>query len=327
MKKVTLGKFSRLIISAFFLFIFNCAFCAELKIQNTSGDFLNFMQIAKSSPPEKRFFIWYQKYFLPNKDFLCPIFFPNGVKEKEINQIKEELETILLNYDKYFQLFSWFDKEAKSHVEEMMDLFKKKFSDFQAGENEIVILCGCPFFNAKADLIKNKNCLLLSADTFFNVECLKITIQHELFHLYHMKKFLQAGNKIVEKLYFPLLFEGCAVFYTYSLFPELSINKHFMVESESYVKDSERDLPKILPNLLSKIASPNVDDLYNYLFKVKGGAKVGLNDRIGYYIGFQILRGSVNKISLNQVIAFSSSQMISFAKNGIEKIMKDRKIK
>lgn len=299
----------------------------EIRVVNTAGDFVTFMRHVNGRPAGERMFLWYRDYYRPNASLLRPILFPAGAKAKTLDKIKRELNRIFADYARSLALYERFRDDGRAEVEAMASLFVSRFPDARPGDDRYLILCGCPFFNGKADQIGKDQYLLISADTFFSIKSLRITLQHEMFHLHHMRCFLAAGNRFVERLFFPVLFEGAAVHYTMTVFPRVPLRAHLMVDDPDYARKCEGDLPKVLPALRDRLDRAGVDDWYDALFKVGGGGSKGLHDRTGYYVGREVVKRTTARIPLDRLIRLSSADMIAVARDGLDAMMAERGIR
>lgn len=229
----------------------------------------------------------------------------------------------------HYEMLNEFKNNFSVTLSKSINDFKKYFPDACFDEYTFYILAGNQSFNARADMVEGKVVFEISAEMFENIRGLQITLMHELFHLYHMKCFENAGNKIEDRLYFPLIFEGCAVYFS-NLSTGFEIEDCMQMGLPGYLNlfDRVNFKNKCEKSFIksSKLLYENIDrsvpvELYKKLF----GAKIDNNDepcRLGYYIGFMMIKSVADEIPLEKIISMNKKELIVLCQSQLKKIIR-----
>lgn len=291
------------------------------------GNFIEFMKLCKNSPPEMRYAIWRKRCFEPSADIMRKIVFKTGDEAKIKKSMMKTLDRIFANYRMHFDMFV----ELKGYFQSMLDGaetdFKKFFPDASFDEFSFYLLVGNNSFNGRADLVDGKPAFEISAEMFESVDGLRLTLMHELFHLYHMKCYERAGNRPEERLYFPLVFEGCAVYFT-GRATGSNIEECMRMGLPAYLglfdgadfrPKCDKVLVKSAKLLYNNLDRPVSDELYALFFKASGGG-AETPARIGYYIGFKVAEGAAEGTPIEKIVKMKKKDIVRLCRTQLKKI-------
>ncbi len=291
-------------------------------------DFIEFMKLAESARPETRYLLWHKHYFEPNADTLKKTVFKTSDETKIKKSMFNALDMIFKNYKMHHETLVEFKRNFQSLLSDSVNKFKNYFPDANFADIQFYVLIGNQSFNARADMLDGKPVFELSVEMFEDVKGIEITLMHELFHLYHMKRFEQAGNKIEQQLYFPLVFEGCAIYFS-KISTGSSIEDCMQMGLPNYLKlfdrtdfleKCEKTFAKSAKLLFDNINKPVADETYLKLF----GSKIDNGDepsRIGYYVGYKVIESASAETPLNKITDMKKKEIISLCKIQLKKFI------
>lgn len=291
-------------------------------------DFIEFMNLAESARPETRYLLWHKHYFEPNAEILQKTVFKTSDEIKIKKSMFKALDNIFKNYRLHHEMLIEFKRNFRFLLSESVNKFKIYFPDANFDDIQFYVLAGNQSFNARADMVDGKPAFELSAEMFEEIKGIEITLMHELFHLYHMNRFEKAGNKIEERLYFPLVFEGCAMYFS-KISAGGSIEDCMrmglpdylkLFDRTDFTKKCEKFSAKSAKLLYDNINKPVADETYLKLF----GSKIDNGDepaRIGYYLGYKVIESAAAETTLNKIVVLKKKDIISLCKRHLEKLI------
>lgn len=140
--------------------------------------------------------------------------------------------------------------------------------------------------------------------------------------------FQSAGIKVEERLFFPLILEGCAVY-----FSKLSTGAEIedciqmglpaylnLFDRKNFKSKCDKTFESSAKLLYENLNRPVSEKTYKKLF----GAKIDDGDepaRIGYFIGFKVIEGAAAETSLEKIAAMTKKEMISLCKTQLKKLL------
>jgi len=313
MKYLPIILFFAIVMNTVFL---NGASASDVDIKPIE-DFIEFMKLCETAPAEMRYALWHKHYYEPNADALQKMVFKTADEAKIKKSMLKALDNIFANYRLHYETLVEFKRNFSNILAGAEKDFKKYFPEAAFDDISFHAFVGNQSFNARADMVDGAMTFEIAAEMFDGADGVRLTLMHELFHLYHMKCFEKAGNKIEERLYFPLIFEGCAVYFSLlSTGREIEDGMRMglpgylkLFDETNFRKKCEKTFIKSAESLLENMDVPVTEETYKNFF----GTRIDNTDepcRIGYYIGFKLIDGIAAEIPLEKIANMNKKEII-----------------
>ena len=295
------------------------------KIQNQWYDFHEYWLKSKDKPDSVKIELWDELIEKKYESFLEDVQYRHykfSLPEKRKKDYKKEIiEDFFVEFPKTLD----FQKEFAPKLGKIINQINKKVAvQFPS------ITLDCDFyitigiiFKGLAIYIGEKLSFVLAIDRFSNIEDLKVTIAHELIHLYHDTVIDKEGlkYKYKETLLFTVFTEGLAIYGSQVIYPELP---------GYYLSYTDKELEKNR-RLLSKSASLIKENLLTTDRKVIQeftwchSENDTLPSKSAYYLGYLILREYGEGKLLIDIAKMGEKEILQLITDGVEKRMEQQK--
>ena len=300
------------------------------EVTNLVPAFLRFMETARTADPDRRYELWKETYLQPNRHVFEAAILKQAFADSTCRPVVlRSLDRIFTHYEEHHRAMSDIAAEAPGILRRCAARLQEEFPDAGVASSPCLLLVGIGTFNARADTVDGRDSLVLGAEMFGAAEGLPIVLSHELFHLYHLDRYRRAGNAIEERLYFPLLFEGCAVWYSRQANPASSLRDCLSMGTPAYLgldllPGYEANCARLRPGwaaeLLGNLDRAGCDDLYARYFSAAPDA-ADRPARAGYALGYWVVARLVDDgIPLGRIVSAPRAELVALCRRGLESL-------
>lgn len=298
----------------------------RLKIHNQWYDFHEYWLISKDEPDSVKIKLWdkliEKKYgsFLEDVQYRQYKFFLPENKKKDYKG--EIIEDFFTEFPKTLD----FQKEVVPKLEKIINQINKKVAaQFPS------ITLDCDFyitigisFEGLAIYIGERLSFVLAIDCFSNMDELKVTIAHELIHLYHDTVIDKEGLKDkYEKALLSIVFtEGLAVYGSQVICPGLPI-QYYLSYTNKELEINRRLLPKSAKLIKENILTTDCKLIQEFTWRQSENDT--LPSKSAYYLGYLILREYGKGKPLIDIAKMEEKEVLQLITDGLEKRMEQTK--
>jgi hypothetical protein len=290
------------------------------KIVNMLDDFQSFWDAAKGKNIRRQRTLWSK--MVENK---YPDYFNKGVyRNADPDTRRAMLDGFLQGVPARIDAIREFNKRASQTLINAMSDFQTQFPDYQQ-QRDIYIGLSLFTFDGAVRPVSNDlgllDTLCLGADVLssYSQDQLKITIVHELFHLYNFK-FLFAGiyrltstglvfqQEVMNRLiaaYVPLMVEGMAVSASEQIYPDRPLTMYLHLSADELDAQQE-DISQNALFFLNMMKMGALPSQYEVWFS---GESEGIPTRGGYLLGYEAVKRALAASTLEDLARQSPAQL------------------
>lgn len=294
------------------------AYCAETKstdtkpnIINVADDFVEYYRKCLGANHETRVEQWDRMLELRHQDFFNHVIYRkkegNDRSNYKMARIAEFWNDVAPKMEKIARL----NKNAEVGIKNILTEFKKQFPGFDPARDYFITIAFS--FKGKVVDVAGKDVFAIGLESFGDdLLQFKITVAHELFHLYHFQYFATSGA-----LYRKVWAEGMATYASAVIVPGYKDSRYLQFSVEKMNKCHE---------LLSKMAKElreNMGEKNEKLERIYLGAEdndVGIPPEAGYYVGLQIIASLAKKTPIDELAKLKSDKVYSLVEAEFKKL-------
>ena len=285
------------------------------RVINVVDDFLAYYQAAKGQGPEQRAALWVSLVEARNQAF-----FDDAVYRRKQGAERERyrencLQTFWEEIAPDMDYYAGLNRNLKAVTEQTLADFQKHFQDFKPDTDFYLTFSFS--FRGKAVDVGQKVVLALGLELFKDYgskadQQIKITLAHELFHLYHFQSFSPSGG-----LYRSLWTEGLAVYASAVVVPNLRRSSYLGFSGQKMDRCHE-----LLPRLAADLKK-NLGRSDNRLQRIYFGAEENdtqVPPEAGYYVGLLIIENLVKSHSLAQLARMDKDRVFQLLAGELDRL-------
>jgi hypothetical protein len=290
------------------------------KIVNMLDDFQSFWDAAKGKNIRRQRALWSKMV-----ESKYPDYFNKGVyRNADPDTRRAMLDGFLQAVPARIDAIREFNKKAPQTLIDAVSDFQTQFPDYEQ-QRDIYIGLSLFSFDGAVRPVNNDlgllDTLCLGADVLssYSQDQLKITIVHELFHLYNFK-FLFAGiyrltstglvfqQEVMNRLiaaYVPLMVEGMAVSASEQIYPDRPLTMYLHLSADELDAQQE-DISQNALFFLNMMKMGALPSQYEVWFS---GESEGIPTRGGYLLGYEAVKRALAASTLEDLARQSPAQL------------------
>ncbi len=287
------------------------------RIVNVVDDFLAYYQAAKDQSEEQRAALWVSLVEAEHQAFFDDAVYRRK-KGAERERYREHcLNTFWRKIAPDMDYYAGLNKNLKAALEGTLADFRKHFPDFQP--NTDFYLTFSFSFRGKAVDVGQQVVMALGLEFFKESgpqaeRQIRITLAHELFHLYHFRFFSPGGG-----LYRPLWAEGLAVYASAVVVPGYKMSAYLGFPGWKMNRCRE-----MLPQLAADLKKNMGQNDYR-LQRVYFGAEQNNTEvppEAGYYVGVLIIQNLARSRNLAQLARMDKDRVFKLLAGELDRLAK-----
>jgi len=204
---------------------------------------------------------------------------------------------------------------AIAEIKATLDAFQKQFPDFKPSTDFYVAISFS--FRGKVVDVKGKDVFAIGLENFEPGQPqLRLTIAHELFHLYHFQFFESSGG-----LYRTLWAEGLASYASAVVVPGYRFSQYLGFPAEK-MNRCEELLPTMAKELLKELG--NNDQRIKRIYFGAEPNDTPIPPEAGYYVGFMIAESLANTNSLAELARMKPDSVLPILRRELSRLSETR---
>lgn len=288
----------------------------EVKIINLADDFIKYWEEARDKGLEEKKVLWKKKYADKHKyifDYLIELF---KMWDEDFS-FEYELEQSFSLYERRWSNINNL-RDIDKYIFEICDKCEAEFRVEDIKLN-FIIMAGLNMANAIATEF-NEGTSFYFLEKMPRTKYAPILFAHEITHLFHQYK--GKDNFINPTIAYKLVSEGLAVFSSEKLCPGFNFLQYLVQDDggESWLAECKKVSKNIKLDLINDLnkSESKYDKKY---FQGDNSIKDGIPTRIGYFIGYNVIK-DLNKIyTLSDIMAWDSERIEKEVRVSIERII------
>lgn len=287
----------------------------EIKINNLTYDFIKYWEAARNKKFEDKKVLWKSQY------------------ENKHREIFDHFITIFSSEEKRFII--------ENHLEKCFDIYEKEYNnikslrDIDKKINELcgrcseqfnirdiklnfVIMIGLNMANAFATGFNNgTNFYFL--EKIGDKNYVDILLIHEITHLFHYSQIL--NDEFENTVATSIMLEGLAVFNEQCTCPGFTISEYicFTDGMDYWIDHCNSILKNLKPILLGELGKSG--EYIDKYFYGDNSTKDGIPTRIGYLVGYYVVKDLNKNYPLSEIITWDSQRIEKEVRDSIERII------
>jgi len=315
MKRVYLAL--SILLSCLLLMVSN-AKCAETKsssaklnIINVADDFVAYYKKCLDADDETRAKQWDKMLESKHQDFFDYAIYRNKKGEDRENFKKARIAEFWNDIAPKMEKIAKLNKNAEAEIKNVLGEFKKYFADFDPARNYYITIAFS--FKGKVVDVAGKDVFAIGLESFGDdILQFKITVAHELFHLYHFQFFTTSGA-----IYRKVWAEGMATYASAVIVPGYKDSKYLGFSVEKMNKCYE-----LLPKMAAELRK-NMGERDEKLERIYLGAEnndTEIPPEAGYYVGLQIVASLAKKTPIDELAKLKSDKVYALFETELKKL-------
>jgi uncharacterized protein YjaZ len=283
----------------------------KLNIINVADDFVAYYKKCLDADDDTRSAKWDKMLESKHQDFFnYAIYRKKEGEDRETfkkGRIAEFWNDIAPKMEKIAKL----NKNAEVEIKNVLAEFKKQFPDFDPARDYYITIAFS--FKGKVVDVAGKDVFAIGLESFGDdILQFKITVAHELFHLYHFQFFTTSGA-----IYRKVWAEGMAVYASAVIVPGYKDSKYlgFTVEKMNKCYD-------LLPKMVAELRK-NMGERDETLERIYLGAEdndTEIPPEAGYYVGLKIVSSLVKNTPIGDLAKLKSDKVYSLVEAELKKM-------
>lgn len=300
------------------LLMISCANCADskfadakLNIINVADDFVAYYKKCLDADDETRTTQWDKMLESKHKDFFNHAIYRKKEGEDRENFKKSIIKDFWNDIAPKMEKIAKLNKNAEPEIKNVLAEFKKSFADFDPARDYYITIAFS--FKGKVVDVAGKDVFAIGLESFGDdVLQFKITVAHELFHLYHFQFFTTSGA-----IYRKVWAEGMATYASAVIVPGYKDSKYlgFSVEKMNKCYD-------LLPKMAAELRK-NMGERDEKLERIYLGAEdndTEIPPEAGYYVGLQIVASLAKKTPIDELAKLKSDKVYSLVEAELKRL-------
>lgn len=287
----------------------------EIKIANLADDFIKFWEGARDKNLEDKKVLWKSEYEDKHREIFDHFRTIFSSKEKKFI-IEDYLEECFDIYEKEYKNIKAL-KDIDKKINEVCERCSNQFNIRDINLN-FVIMIGLNMANAFATGFNNgTNFYFL--ERIGNKKYVDILLVHEITHLFHFSQILK--HKYKDTVATSIMLEGVSVFTEQCIFPGFTLSEYICCADgmDYWIDQCNRMLKNLKPNLLDELGKSG--EYIDKYFYGDNSIKDGIPTRIGYLVGYYVVKDLNKTYSLSEIITWDSQRIEREVKDSIERII------
>jgi uncharacterized protein YjaZ len=294
------------------------AFCSEttsdntkINIVNVADDFIAYYKKCFGADAETRAVQWDIMLESKHQEFFSHVLYRKKEGEDRESFKKARITEFWNDIAPKIGKIAKLNSNAESEIKNVLTEFKKQFPGFDPGRDYYITIAFS--FKGKVVDVAGKNIFAIGLESFGDDFLqFKITIAHELFHLYHFQYFSASGA-----LYRKVWAEGMAAYASAVIVPGYKESRYlnFSIEKMNQCYDL---LPKIAKELRENMGEKNEKLERIYLGAEDNAARIP--PEAGYYVGLQIVSSLAKRTPIVELAKLKSEKVYSLVEAELEKL-------
>jgi hypothetical protein len=284
---------------------------AKFKIVDVVRDFISYYEKCSASAEAQRKAEWDRILEAKHSDFFNEVIY----RKKEAadrEKFKEWcIETFWSDVAPKMPAVRELHATAADTIGDVVNGFQKKFPDFRPSTDFYLTISFS--FRGKVVDVKGKDVFAIGLENFEPGQTqLRITIAHELFHLYHFQFFSASGG-----LYRSLWAEGLASYASSVIVPGYRFSQYLGFPGEKMNRCQEL-LPTMAKELLRELG--NNDQRIKRIYFGAEPNDTEIPPEAGYYVGFLIIESLAKKNSLADLARMKPDDVFATLRGELTKL-------
>ena len=282
----------------------------KLNIINVADDFVAYYKKCLDADDETRAAQWDKMLESKHQDFFNHAIYRKKEGEDRENFKKSLIKDFWNDIAPKMEKIAKLNKNAEAEIKNVLEEFKKSFTDFDPARDYYITIAFS--FKGKVVDVAGKDVFAIGLESFGdNVLQFKITVAHELFHLYHFQFFSTRGA-----IYRKVWAEGMAVYASAVIVPGYKDSKYlgFSVEKMNKCYD-------LLPKMATELRK-NMGERDEKLERIYLGAEdndTGIPPEAGYYVGLQIVASLAKKTPIDELAKLKSDKVYALVEEELKR--------
>lgn len=287
----------------------------EIKIANLVDDFIKFWEGARDESLEDKKVLWKREYEDKHREIFDHFITIFSSEEKKYI-IEDHLEKCFDVYEKEYNNINAL-KDMDKKIDDLCERCSNQF-DVRDINLNFVIMIGLNMANAFATGFNNcTNFYFL--EKIGDKNYVDILLIHEITHLFHFSQILK--NKYKDTVATSIMLEGLAAFNEQCLCPGFTISEYICFEDgmDYWIDQCNSTLKNLKPILLDDLCKSG-EYIAKYFYG-DNSIKDGIPTRIGYLVGYYVVKDLNKTYSLSEIITWDSQRIEREVKDSIERII------
>ena len=282
-------------------------------IINIADDFVLLYESTKEFPEKQR-----EAYVAEALSKIFPDYYSDQ-RIKKINpkdSLSSRVGSVVKNFKSIETNYKQKEKALSKGLNQSLTSFYKTFPDFEI-DRPIYIMHSLGEFNGATRKYAGKYYLLFGVDLMAKLhkwEDDNPFFHHELFHVYHEKKF-----DCEKPLWCGVWTEGLATYVSEVLNPSTNFDNMMLNFPENMANDTQQQLKAALSDVKLKFNSTESKD-YSAYFNFRKD-ETGLPVRRGYYLGYLLAKSLGKQFDVNTLATMKENQVKALLEKEIDKLI------
>lgn len=287
----------------------------EVKITNLADDFIKFWEIAKDKSLDEKKVLWKSEYEEKHREIFEHFVWLFRLWEKTYN-IEDELDKNFQIYEKVYNNIV----DLKDIDKQIKNLCEKCSKEFNVSDINLsfVVMVGLNRANAFATPFNNGT-VFYFLEKIGEPKYVEMLLIHEITHLFHRAQIKE--NNFHYTVAYSILAEGLAVFNSEYLCPGFRPSEYICSTygMDYWIEQCNSILKELKPILLDELGKS--DEYIKKYFYGDNLIKDGIPTRIGYWIGYNVVKDLNNTYALPEIILWDAERIEKEVKSSIERII------
>jgi uncharacterized protein YjaZ len=286
----------------------------DCRIINVVDDFISYYRECRKTDKKTKIAKWDSMLELKHEDFFNHAIYRKKEGEDRKSFKKGLIKEFWTEIAPKMKALAALNKRAEKDILSVVRQFKEQFPNFDTSRDYYITIAFS--FVGKVVDVAGQDVFAIGLESFGDDTLqFRITVAHELFHLYHFQSFSTSGA-----LYRKLWAEGMATYASAVIVPGYRDSKYLNFSVEKMNRCYEL-LPKMAAELREHMGENDKRLERIYLGAEKNDT--GVPPEAGYYVGLQIVGSLARKTPLSELAKLKGKQVYPLVEQELKRLEKE----